>query len=96
MSKKPGHRCITHSFSYGYDSCKDKYHFFIVSKNDIELQQWTKAILKKNFLIKPRQVVCERNFHEEDIIRERIMANKIERILAEVGFLSVLSLSMHL
>lgn len=60
----PGHRCIAPGCNSGYDSCKEKYHFFTVPKDDNKLQQWKKAISRKNFEIKPCQVVCERHFHE--------------------------------
>lgn len=98
----PGHRCIAPGCKSGYDSCKNKYHFFTVPKDDIKLQQWTRAIPRKNFLIKPRQVVCERHFHEEEIIRKRIMTDKNGTILAEVcllyisSFLNLLKINRYL
>jgi len=80
----PGHRCIAPGCKSGYDSCKEKYHFFSVPKDDDKLQQWKKAIPKKDEEIKPRQVVCERHFHEEDILWKRIMTDKNGTSLAEV------------
>ena len=36
----------------------NKHNFFTVPKDPAKLEQWKKAIRRKNFVIKPRQVVC--------------------------------------
>lgn len=80
----PGHRCIVPACTSGYDSCLQKRHFFTVPKDTIRLAQWTKAIPRKEFVIKPKQVVCELHFKESDIIRKKIMTDKNGKVLAEV------------
>lgn len=61
----PGHHSIAPECISGYDSCKEMHlFFFLVAKDDIQLQQWAKAINRKYFSVKPRQVVCERHFQE--------------------------------
>ncbi|CAI6375187.1 unnamed protein product [Macrosiphum euphorbiae] len=58
----PGHRCIVPGCKSGYDSCVNKYHFFTVPKDLAKLELWKKAIPRKEFVFKPRQV------HSEEII----------------------------
>lgn len=81
----PGHRCIVPSCKSGYDSSVVKRHFFTVPKDPGRLEQWRKAIPRKAIEIKPKQVVCELHFHETDIIRKKIMADKNGKIIAEVS-----------
>lgn len=81
----PGHRCIVPECKSGYDSCLEKRHFFTVPKNETRLAQWTKAIPRKDFIIKPKQLVCELHFQESDIIRKKIMTDTSGKVLAEVG-----------
>lgn len=69
-----GHRCIVPGCKSGYDSCVNKHHFFTAPKDPARLEQWKKAIPRKNFLIKTRQAVCELRFHEEDIIRTKVIS----------------------
>lgn len=80
----PGHRCIVPACTSGYDSCVEKRHFFTVPKDTIRLAQWTKAIPRKDFVIKPQQVVCELHFQETDIIRKKTMTDTTGKVLAEV------------
>lgn len=80
----PGHRCIVPGCKSGYDSCVNKHHFFTVPKDPAKLEQWKKAILRKEFVFKPRQVVCELHFHEEDIIRTKVMTDINGKIVVEV------------
>jgi len=60
----------------GYDYRVNKHHFFTVPKDPVRLEQWKKAIPRKDFVIKTRQVVSELHFHEEDnIIRTKVMTD---------------------
>ncbi|XP_025419774.1 uncharacterized protein LOC112690074 [Sipha flava] len=81
----PEHRCIVPACTSGYDSYVDKYHFFTVPKDDTRLAQWTKAIPRKDFIIKPKQVVCELHFREADIIRKKIMTDTSGKVLTEMN-----------
>lgn len=63
-------------YKSGYHSCKEKHNFFAVPKDDIKIRQWTKAILKKNILVKPLQLDYKWHFHEEEIISKRVMTDK--------------------
>jgi len=38
----------------GYDSCVNKHHFLTVPKDPVRLEQWKKAIPRKDFINKTR------------------------------------------
>ncbi|XP_029344634.1 uncharacterized protein LOC115033917 [Acyrthosiphon pisum] len=82
----PGHRCIVPGCKSGYDSCVNKYHFFTVPKDLAKLELWKKAIPRKEFVFKPRQVVCELHFHEEDIIRTKKITDINGKIVVEAPY----------
>lgn len=80
----PGHCCIVPECKSSYDSCSDKRHFFTIPKDENILNQWTNAIPRKHFVMKPGQVVCEQHFHEEEILRKQVMTHNDGNILAQV------------
>ena len=60
-------KCIVNNCKSGYDSSKEKLHFFYVPKDAYKRKLWAKAINRPNFNIKARQAVCEKHFKPEDI-----------------------------
>lgn len=79
-----GHRCIMPECKSGYDYCVTKHHFFTVPKDPARLEQWKKAIPRKDFVIKTRQAVCELHFHEEDTICTKVMTDINGKVVIEV------------
>lgn len=66
-------KCIAPGCSSGYQSNPEKVHFFSVPKDENLLKLWQKAILRKDFIVKSSQSVCEKHFHNEDIFYEKIL-----------------------
>lgn len=82
----PGHRCIVPECKSGYDSCLEKHNFFMVPKDSFKLQQWAKAIPRKNFIFKSGQAVCDLHFRDDEIIRKKLLKDSKGTILAEVNY----------
>lgn len=59
-------RCIAPGCTSGYDSNKEKVHFFCVPQDENNRKLW-QAALKKDF-IKAKQPVCEKHFLSTDIL----------------------------
>ena len=65
-------KCVIFGCKFGYKSCSDKVHFFIVlkDKNTIRLRQI--AILRDDVKLKAGHAICEKHFKPEDILQKRL------------------------
>lgn len=63
-----GRRCVVPNCTSGYDSNKEKISLFKIPLN--KLDEWTRAIPRKDRPLTVRDSVCAKHFTENDIITE--------------------------
>lgn len=89
MSKYNGSSCIAPNCKSGYRSQStenaEKIHFFSVPGDKDILEKWQKAILRKNFVIRTGQVVCQKHFHAEEILWKREVKDGNGKVIASVS-----------
>lgn len=62
-------KCCVVYFKSGYKNNHDKVTQFSVPKNKEFREKWSKAILRKNFMLSEKHYVCSNHFAEQDLIR---------------------------
>lgn len=67
------YKCVCVGCKSGYESCPDKVHCFTVPKDNKLRKQWQIAIWRDDIKLKGGEVVCQKHFHPEDILRERLL-----------------------
>ena len=77
------YKCIVPGCKTGYLSCKVKLSTFTVPKNDELREKWQEALKLKKPL-KEKNVVCEKHFRANDIIRSSKHKDANGNVLAEV------------
>ncbi|XP_043485249.1 uncharacterized protein LOC122513081 [Leptopilina heterotoma] len=68
MAPSKGSKCIVPNCKAGYASCKQKFSLFSVPDDEKMVEQWQKAIPRKDFVVQSGQVVCQQHFLEDDIV----------------------------
>ncbi|XP_033222200.1 uncharacterized protein LOC117176195 [Belonocnema kinseyi] len=63
-----GRKCVVLGCKSGYDSNKKRFHMFVVPKKPAAIEQWQKAILRKDITLKHKHAVCEKHFFKSDIV----------------------------
>ena len=83
-----GHSCIVPNCKSGYSSQilneNEKIHFFSVPLGKENVEKWQKAILRKDFIVRSGQVVCQKHFLPEDIIWKREVKDADGNVMATV------------
>ncbi|XP_039306121.1 uncharacterized protein LOC120357987 [Solenopsis invicta] len=74
-------RCIAPGCTSGYDSNKEKVHFFYVPKDENMIKLWQSALKRKDFIVKAKQPVCEKHFLHTDILWNRTICDDKGHIL---------------
>ncbi|XP_071579404.1 uncharacterized protein [Temnothorax nylanderi] len=74
-------RCIAPGCTSGYDSNKEKVHFFYVPNDKETIKLWQAALRRKDFIVKAKQPVCEKHFLKSDILWHRTIYDKNRHIL---------------
>lgn len=89
-------RCIAPGCTSGYDSNKEKVHFFYVPKDENMIKLWQSALKRKDFIVKAKQPVCEKHFLHTDILWNRTICDDKGHILGVVSNVSCHLITNHL
>lgn len=84
IAPSKGFKCIAPNCTTGYATCKQKLSLFSVPKDENIVKEWQKTIPRDNFEVKSGQVVCEKHFMNEDIIRVKEVKGPNSSIMASV------------
>jgi len=57
-----------------------------VPNNENSVKEWQAALKRKNFIVKPKQPVCEKHFLPSDILWRRTIYDEEGNVLGMVSF----------